>query len=134
MHHQSADLLIDAATSKRNERNVSSATVTEFAQHIDRPGIRHPGGASERAQRLTIDLDGELACFFVGHAANSEPGTEFAERVGKVPQVVGPTFRYTIDVTRWSKCTVSTGAEAADEDVVDVVAVEDGEDLARVER
>jgi hypothetical protein len=129
-----ADFLICTAPPQGVERNVSAVAIAQFTKNVDRTCISHPRGTPKRMQRLSIELNGELTGFVIGHPADTKSGAEFAERTSEPIQVDETTVGHAIDVARRSECSVRTGTQAADKDVLDIVLVEDGEDSPRVER
>ena len=128
------NLLIDTTPAQYVERDISAVAIAKFAQNVDRAFIGHPGGTPERTQRLSVELNGELTGFVVGHPTDTKPGSELAERISEPTQVDESTFGNAVDVTGRAERAVRTGTQTAHQHVLDVVLIQNGEDSPRVER
>ena len=133
VHHDATDLLVDTAPPQHAKRDVSALSVTEFSQHVDRAGIGHPCRAAERTQGRRVELDRQLTRLVVGHAADTKSSTELAQRGGKAFEVPVIVARNAVDVRSRSRRSVCSCSKPSDEDVVDTVAIEGGQDQTRVE-
>lgn len=134
MNHDTADLLVDTTASQHFEWDIAAASISEFAQDIDRAVGGHPRRTPERPQRLRVQLDRESARLIISHPADSQPGTEFPKRTGQPSQIRGTALRNAVDVTRRPRRSVRSCTQAANQDVFDVISIEDGEDSSGIER
>ena len=102
-----------------------AVAVTQLDQQIEWAGVGHPGRRTESQQRLGIDRDRQPTRFIVGHPADPQPATR--------------TRFSTIEFGTQSTSAVlalramSASGKPADEQVLDLVTVERGQDPVRVE-
>lgn len=111
----------------------TTASYGEVTEHVDRPRIRHPRRTPEATKRRYINGDRQLAGRLVGHAADSKPSTQLAQRCREAAEVVIGAARHHVDVDGLAMRAMGLGTEAANNHALHGVGVEDSDDPFGVE-
>ena len=105
----------------------------DLRQDVQVAGVGSPGGLLRSAQHHVVDDDAERLGLLIGHPANAETGVEFGERAGEPSKIRGVSCRHAVEVGRLPGRSMDRCGDAADDQVLDAVAIQGLEDAADVE-
>lgn len=133
LHDDAADVMGNRSRRKVIEPMPPTRSIAKLDKQIDRAGIGHPCRVAEASERRDVDSDWQMARLVVAHAPHPKSRAQLAESCGEPLEVGGVGGGNAVEVGRAPRGAVGSGRVPADEEKLDCVPVEHGEQSIRIE-